>query len=200
MSSGSIQLSVVGLQDEYLTGSPDVTYFIKRFNRHTKFALETLSVPFNQTTIDFGSWVNVIIPRNGQLIRNMYVKLVLPALTSGGYTNGIGNAIIQYADLVIGGQIIERINGEYMHMYDETFISDSQQVALTYMAGTTPTLDGPRTGDRVLGWRTTAFVRVLSTDIHRCASVLFHPKRSARHPFVCVDSVRGRGKDTVSTA
>jgi hypothetical protein len=142
MSSGSIQLSVVGLQDEYLTGSPDVTYFIKRFNRHTKFALETLSVPFNQTSVDFGSWVNVVIPRNGQLIRNMYVKLVLPALTSGGYTNGIGNAIIQYADLVIGGQVIERINGEYMQMYDEAFISDSQQLALTYMVGTTSNLYG----------------------------------------------------------
>ena len=142
MSSGSIQLSVVGLQDEYLTGSPDVTYFIKRFNRHTKFALETLNVPFNQTNIDFGSWVNVIIPRNGQLIRNIYVKLTLPALTFGGYTDGIGNAIIQYADLVIGGQVIERINGEYMQIYDQTFISDSQQVALTYMSGTTSNLYG----------------------------------------------------------
>jgi hypothetical protein len=142
MSSGSIQLSVVGLQDEYLTGSPDVTYFIKRFNRHTKFALETLNVPFNQTNIDFGSWVNVVIPRNGQLIRNIYVKFTLPALTFGGYTDGIGNAIIQYADLVIGGQVIERINGEYMQIYDQTFISDSQQVALTYMSGTTSNLYG----------------------------------------------------------
>jgi len=142
MSSGSIQLSVVGIQDEYLTGSPDVTYFIKRFNRHTKFALETLNVPFNQTNVDFGSWVNVVIPRNGQLIRNIYVKLTLPALTVGGYTDGIGNAIIQYADLVIGGQVIERINGEYMQIYDQTFISDSQQVALTYMSGTTSNLYG----------------------------------------------------------
>ena len=137
MSSGRVQLSAIGLQDEYLTGTPDVTYFVKKFTRHTKFALEILDIPFYQTNIVFGSWVNVVIPRNGQLIRTIYVKLVLPALSVGGYTNGIGNAIIKHADLVIGGQTIERINGEYMQIYDQTFISDSQQTALTYMVGTT---------------------------------------------------------------
>jgi hypothetical protein len=138
MSSGRIQLTSVGLQDEFLSGTPDVTYFVKKFNRHTKFSLETLDVPFFQTNIDFGSWVNVTIPRNGQLIRNLYLKLVLPSLTVGGYTNGIGNAIIEYADLLIGGQTIERINGEFMQIYDQSFISDSQQPCLTYMVGTTP--------------------------------------------------------------
>ena len=145
MSSGRVQLAAVGLQDEFLTGTPDVTYFIKKFNRHTKFALEILDIPFYQPNINFGSWVNIVIPRNGQLIRTIYVKLVLPALSVGGYSNGIGNAIINYADLVIGGQTIERINGEYMQIYDQTFISDSQQPALTYMVGTTVDGLGPAT-------------------------------------------------------
>jgi len=138
MSSGRVQLAAVGIQDQFLTGSPDVTYFIKKFNRHTKFALEILNTTFFQTNIDFGSWVNTIIPRNGQLIRTIYVRLVLPPLTVGGYTNSIGNAIIEHADLVIGGQTIERINGEYMQIYDQSFISGSQQESLTYMVGSTP--------------------------------------------------------------
>lgn len=142
MSSGRVQLAAVGIQDQFLTGNPDVSYFIKKFNRHTKFALEILDTTFFQTNIDFGSWVNTIIPRNGQLIRTIYVRLVLPALSVGGYTDGIGNAIIEHADLVIGGQTIERINGEYMQIYDQTFISDSQQASLTYMVGTTGTLNG----------------------------------------------------------
>jgi hypothetical protein len=137
MSSGRVQLAAVGIQDKFLTGNPDVTYFIKKFSRHTKFALEILNTTFFQTNINFGSWVNVIIPRNGQLIRTLYVRLVLPPLTVGGYTNAIGNAIIEHADLVIGGQTIERINGEYMQIYDQSFISGSQQEALTYMVGST---------------------------------------------------------------
>jgi hypothetical protein len=137
MSSGRVQLAAVGIQDQFLTGNPDVSYFIKKFNRHTKFALEILDTTFYQTNINFGSWVNTVIPRNGQLIRTIYVRLVLPALSVGGYTNGIGNAIIEHADLVIGGQTIERITGEYMQIFDQTFISDSQQASLTYMVGTT---------------------------------------------------------------
>ena len=137
MSSGRVQLASVGLQDEFLTGTPDVTYFIKKFNRRTKFALETLDVPFFQQSINFGSWVNTNIPRKGQLIRNIYLRLILPPLNVGGYTNGIGNAIVEYADLVIGGQTVERINGEFMQIYDQTFVSDSQQASLTYMVGTT---------------------------------------------------------------
>jgi len=137
MSSGRVQLAAVGIQDKFLTGNPDVTYFIKKFNRHTKFALEVLNTTFFQTNINFDSWVNVIIPRNGQLIRTIYVRLILPPLTTGGYTNAIGNAIIEHADLVIGGQTIERINGEYMQIYDQSFISGSQQDALTYMVGST---------------------------------------------------------------
>ena len=137
MSSGRVQLAAVGIQDQFLTGNPDVSYFIKKFNRHTKFALEVLNTTFFQTNINFGSWVNTIIPRNGQLIRNLYVRLVLPPLTCGGYTKAIGNAIIEHADLVIGGQTIERINGEYMQIYDQSFISDSQQTAISYMVGPT---------------------------------------------------------------
>ena len=41
-SSGHVQLAVTGLQDELITGSPDITYFQKRFTKHTKFALELM--------------------------------------------------------------------------------------------------------------------------------------------------------------
>ena len=144
MSSGAVQLAAVGLQDEYLTGNPDISYFIKRFTRHTKFALEVLNVAFEKTDIDFGSLCAVNIPRNGQLIRSMYLRLVLPPIsnaipnsTVGCYTDSIGHAIIEYADLLIGGQTIERINGEYMHIYSQSFIGDSQELAMTYTVGDT---------------------------------------------------------------
>lgn len=148
MSSGAVQLAAVGLQDEFLTGNPDVTYFIKRFTRHTKFALEVLSVQFEKNDINFGSMCAVNIPRNGQLIRSMYLRLVLPPIsnavpnsTVGCYTDSIGHAIIEYADLLIGGQTIERISGEYMHIYSQSFISDSQELAMTYTVGDTSVTD-----------------------------------------------------------
>lgn len=144
MSSGAVQLAAVGLQDEYLTGNPDITYFIKRFTRHTKFALEVINVPFDGNDINFGSTCRVNVPRNGQLIRSMYLRLVLPPIsnavpntTIGCYTDSVGHAIIEYADILVGGQTIERINGEYMHIYSQSFIDDSQETAMTYLVGDT---------------------------------------------------------------
>ena len=85
---------------------------------------------------------DVFIPRKGDLIRTIYLRVELPALTNDttsniGYTDSIGNAIIEYADLIIGGQIIERITGEYMEIHNQYFVSDSKQESLKALIGTT---------------------------------------------------------------
>ena len=141
MPSGRIQLASVGVQDFYLTGNPEITYFQKIYKRHTSFALETLDNTFEDVA-DFGGEVRCVIPRKGDLIRTIYLRVELPALTSDnisniGYTDSIGNAIIEHADLIIGGQIIERITGEYMEIHNQYFVSDSKQESLKALIGTT---------------------------------------------------------------
>lgn len=141
MASGHIQLATTGLQDEFLTGNPDITYFQKRFSKHTKFALELLDNPF-QTKADFGTTSRCTIERRGDLIRNIYLRVELPALNTAdsdnvGYTDSIGHALIEYADLVIGGQVVERLTGEYMEFFTEMFVVDSQQSAVRNVVGKT---------------------------------------------------------------
>jgi len=71
--------------------------------------------------------VECSIPKNkGDLIRSMMLKFTLPDPTgtedSGyevRYRKSIGAQIIKYADLVIGGQVIERLTGDYIYMYDQ---------------------------------------------------------------------------------
>jgi len=214
MSRGRVQLEAVGSQDVFLTDEPQITYFLKKFRRHTPFALETLQSGFNNQPL-FGGVNHCFIPRKGDLIRNVYIKVNLsdfgfsttidttiaanstsatisvvdttnisvgcyfagnqggssysfdndsitvvsvdtiantvtlseevtvvkdkPALfmDSIGYTDSIGHALIEYADLIIGGQTIERITGEYMELFSELAISDSQQEGLELMVGKT---------------------------------------------------------------
>ena len=40
MSRGRIQLASVGIQDEFLTGDPQITYFLKNFKRHLKKSMD----------------------------------------------------------------------------------------------------------------------------------------------------------------
>ena len=155
MASGRVILSTTGIQDEFLTGEPQMTYFLKQFKRHTRFAMETSENPIDGT-IAFGNTLNATIPRKGDIIRNLSIKLELSDITADTgtpvYTDSIGHALIEYCDLVIGGQTIERITGEYMEIFSELSVSNSQQDAYYYLVGKSrdqSVTGGNNTGRRV---------------------------------------------------
>jgi len=59
-----------------------------------------------------------------------------------GYTDSIGNAMIDRVDLNIGGQTIESLNGELIHNYNSFYRSETEHDALKWLDGTTGTKRG----------------------------------------------------------
>ena len=221
--AGRLNLAITGIQDQWLTGEPEFSYFLMNFRRHTKFSIESIETPFDGD-IDYDTLIECRIPKNkGDLIRSTMLKFTLPKPTTpdktfnvtfqstgsgnkyfidgvqqatltlyegttytfnnaghpshpfrfsttaspsysdytddsvtglgtdtvtitptsttpstlyyycsahngmGGqinvktirYRESIGAQLIEYADLVIGGQTIERITGDYIYMYDQ---------------------------------------------------------------------------------
>lgn len=124
--AGRLRLAVTGIQDQWLTGEPQFSYFVMNYRRHTRFATEAVERPFDGE-VGFGQTVTCRIPNNvGDLVRSMMLKVTLDPLPSANgtlvsntYNTSIGSRIIEYADLVIGGQTIERLTGEYIYMYDQ---------------------------------------------------------------------------------
>jgi hypothetical protein len=124
--AGRLNLAATGIQDQWFTGEPEFSYFLMNFRRHTKFSVEAIETPFDGD-IDYDTIIECRIPQNkGDLIRSMMLKFTLPDPTGTGdsgyeirYRKSIGAQIIKYADLVIGGQVIERLTGDYMYMYDQ---------------------------------------------------------------------------------
>ena len=124
--AGRLNLAITGIQDQWLTGEPEFSYFLMNFKRHTKFSIESIETPFDGD-IDYDVSVECRIPKNkGDLVRSMMLKFTLPQPTGTAdsgydirYRESIGAQIIEYADLLIGGQTIERITGDYIYMYDQ---------------------------------------------------------------------------------
>lgn len=221
--AGRLNLAITGIQDQWLTGEPEFSYFLMNFRRHTKFSIESIETPFDGD-IDYDTLIECRIPKNkGDLIRSTMLKFTLPKPTTpdksftvtasdgvyfidgvqqatltlyegttytfnlnasshpfrfsttaspsytdytddsvthhpaaagnpatvtitptsttpstlyyyctihngmGGqinvktirYRESIGAQLIDYADLIIGGQTIERITGDYIYMYDQ---------------------------------------------------------------------------------
>jgi hypothetical protein len=88
---------------------------------------------------DFGKKVKFTIPQNqGDLIKTLSVKITLPALTSSyniGYIESIGHALIEYADIIIGGEVVQRITSDYLQIYSEHNFTQTKQKALEKLIG-----------------------------------------------------------------
>lgn len=83
MSSATIQLVTQGMQDVYLTGKPDVSYFSGVYRRHSPFLLYSEEYPFN-TPVQYGGAGFVKIPYRGDLLLGASLKITLPPLFTPG--------------------------------------------------------------------------------------------------------------------
>ena len=132
-----MQLVAYGAQDIYLTGNPQITFFKVVYRRHTNFAVESIEQTFNGTA-DFNKRVTATISRNGDLIQQMYLEVVLPVpggITGGNWTYGVGNALIKQAEIEIGGQLIDRQYGDWMNIWTELTIPAGKRDGYDNMVG-----------------------------------------------------------------
>lgn len=119
MGGALLQLVAIGVQDVYLIGNPQITYFKTVYKRYTNFAIESIQQTFNGKN-DFGQFAQITIARKGDLIKDILLDILLPVLPSGYYwTNGIGNVLLKQIDLEIGGQLIDRHYSEWLDIWSQ---------------------------------------------------------------------------------
>ena len=99
MGGGLIQLVAVGIQDIYLIGNPQITFFKTVYKKYTNFSMESIQQSIDGRT-DFGQQIEITIQRKGDLIKDIILDILLPILPNGYYwTNGIGNVLLKQVDL-----------------------------------------------------------------------------------------------------
>jgi len=131
-----MQLVAYGAQDIYLTGNPQITFFKVVYRRHTNFACESIEQTFNGSA-DFNKRVTATISRNGDLVKQMYLEVVLGTNKA---TSGAGNAMIKTVELEIGGQLIDRHYGEWMNIWTELSVPEGKRAGYDDMVGNLPFL------------------------------------------------------------
>lgn len=137
--AGRVQLAITGTQDVFFTENPEYTHFIKQFKKHTNFAISNMKHDV-RGEIAYGNTVKCTIPAGaGDLLKGVRVHIDLPALSAyRGYNESIGHAIIDHVDLVIGGQLIQRIPRDWLQIYSEHYITQTKQTALSKLIGKYP--------------------------------------------------------------
>ena len=139
--AGRLRLAVTGVQDQWLTGEPKISYFSSIYKRHTRFSTEAVNIPITGN-VSLGGNAIARIPNNvGDLLRSVILKLTLgelPNVTAPGnlYNASPSTSVIQYVDLVIGGQTIQRLTGDYIDLYNQLHSNkDDADTTLYYMNG-----------------------------------------------------------------
>ena len=127
------------------------------YRRHTNFAVESIEQYFNNT-VNFSKKGAADISRNGDLITQAILKLVLPQVKYKGdyeksgyvqfaWVKHIGHAIVEEIDLEIGGSLIDRHYGEWLHIWKELSSNNGHDSGLDKMLGNVPELTSISTLD-----------------------------------------------------
>jgi hypothetical protein len=141
MGGGLLQLVACGAQDAYLSGNPQITFWKGLFKRHTNFAMEPFRINFTgQST--WGTKQSAVVGRHADLLYSTYLEVVLPYKGTDGVAfnwnneqGRLGYNLIKYAELEIGGQLIDRLYGEWMFLWDSLSSDTTTSLKLYQMVG-----------------------------------------------------------------
>jgi len=129
MSGGITQLVAVGIQDKFLSGSPEVSFFRSSYKRYTHFAqnVERQLIQGNPTP----NGVSLLrFEKKGDLLSDVYLTANDPNQTSNVNVNW--SQIISKLELMIGGQIIDTQDITYMSNIDP--ITNTRAYSQRYVA------------------------------------------------------------------
>lgn len=146
MTGGLLQLAAYGAQDVYLTGNPQITFFVGVYRRYTNFAIQNIPQYFTGNAT-FGQKVYCQLDRIGDLVNQTFLHIVLPELEQYYYydennvvveyywVNSIGHALIKIIEVEIGGVVIDRQYGIWMEIWMELTTPTDKIHGLNEMIG-----------------------------------------------------------------
>ena len=129
-------LAFLGQEDIALSADPQVTYFKEKYEGSSLFSSRVDKVQFENGSLVLGTESYIELPRSGDLITEMYLKVFFPvSLTSVVLEESAGTLLIDYVDLYIGSELIERIYGEFIALKYDIEVPQGKQPALTGLIG-----------------------------------------------------------------
>ena len=129
-------LTFLGQEDIALSSDPQVTYFKEKYEGSSLFSSRVDKVQFDNDSLVPGSENSIELPRSGDLITEMYLKIFFPAsITSLAVEDSVATLFIEHVELYIGSTLIERIYGEFIALRYDVEVPQGKQAALTNLIG-----------------------------------------------------------------
>ena len=129
-------LAFLGQEDIALSVDPQVTYFKEKYEGSSLFSSRVDKIQFDNGALVMGAENFIELPRSGDLITEMYLKVFLPpSLLSVVVEESVGTLFIEHVEIYFGSELIERIYGEFIAMKYDIEVPQGKQPALTKLIG-----------------------------------------------------------------
>lgn len=167
MSGGLIALISFGNENTVINGNPQMTYFYKAFMRHTHFSMEPIQIPLDgpqQLQMDAPIIVKAQIPRNGDLLSDLVLRLDVPEIYSKAYVTSdpspqlvrepqefkwirqLGLRIIDRVTFLIGGTKVQEFTADWIAARAALDMDQTEYQKWRVMIGDVPELFDPANG------------------------------------------------------
>lgn len=162
MGGGLLNIVAYGNQNVILNGNPSKTFFKTVYAKYTNFGIQKFRIDFEGSRSlneETDSVYTFKIPRHGDLLLDSYLAFnlpdiyspILPPLTKGDvwkpyhfkWIENIGTSIIKNIKIMIGTNIIQEYNGEYIRCVVERDFSEAKKKTFDIMTGNTEEFNGP---------------------------------------------------------
>jgi len=169
MSGGLISLVSYGNENVVVSGNPQITWFHKAFVRYTHFSQEPVQIPLDgpqQLMMDAPILLKAKIPRVGDLLSDLVLRLDLPAIYSKAYISydqagnpvldripqefawirQVGVRMIDRITFTIGGTKVQEYTGDWIATRAQLDMDQTQYQKWRVMVGDVPELFDPANG------------------------------------------------------
>jgi len=145
-----MSLLAVGAQDQYLTVSPQMSYFKQVYQRPTNFGMQSIKSVFSTNPVlgPKGQTFTCQIGRYGDLLKDIALGITLPAIYSNDtlrfrWTNNISKYMMNTYTCTIDTQQIDQRWGEWMDIWNELSLSFDKKTAFDNLSGNVQTYMNP---------------------------------------------------------
>jgi len=168
MPGGLLNLIAYGNQNVILNGNPTKTMFKTTYSKYTNFGLQKFRIDFDGSRnlrMTESPTFTFKMPRYADLIMDTYLVVTLPTIWSpifppdypNPYSKGdgtwrpyefkwidnLGTQLIKTITLRLGGQIIQKVSGQYLLNLVERDFSGTKKQLYYAMTGNVPELNDP---------------------------------------------------------
>jgi len=188
MPGGLVQLLAWGTQNIKLNGNPSITFFKKVRKAHSNFSMESIRINLNRTDVNLYNTTvfRGKIGRHGDLVQQIYFVFELPDISVNDlgfrWIRDIGEAAIDTTYVTVGGTLVDRQYGEFMHITNMLQMGQDKKAVYDKLIGNVNELRSPDL-DYVYPTQDPA---IASRKVYVPLNFWFNKESSSSLPLVCL--------------